>query len=296
MGEVYRARDPRLGREVAIKVIAGDGPPALDRVRRFEQEARAVAALGHPGILAVHDVGTHDGQPYVVFELLEGETLRDRLQRGPLPPRKAVELAAQILQGLAAAHACGVVHRDLKPSNLLLTRDARVKILDFGLAKLVEPDAPGSQDAMATETGVFAPEGDFVAFDGPRIAGHGALRKGVERDLATAAPGTRLRVFPAVRRLAEPGAGPEDVQPALHGLEEDQDRAGSALARLRALSGGFAVPEDGCTTYRALYEGLARFERELHEHVHLENNVLFPRVVSLQARAEGRGGPTGGAR
>jgi regulator of cell morphogenesis and NO signaling len=104
------------------------------------------------------------------------------------------------------------------------------------------------------------------------------------------------RVFPVVRRLAEPGAGPEDVQPALHGLEEDHDRAGSALARLRALSGGFAVPEDGCTTYRALYEGLARFERELHEHVHLENNVLFPRVVSLQARAEGRGGPTGGAR
>ena len=94
----------------------------------------------------------------------------------------------------------------------------------------------------------------------------------------------------------EPGAAAEDVQAALHLLEEEHDRAGAALARLRALSGGFAVPEDGCTTYRALYEGLARFERELHEHVHLENNVLFPRVVSLQARAEGRGGPAGGAR
>ncbi len=99
------------------------------------------------------------------------------------------------------------------------------------------------------------------------------------------------RVFPAVRRIAEHGAEAADVQAALHALEEDHDRAGAALARLRGLSGGFAVPEDGCTTYRALYEGLERFERELHEHVHLENNVLFPRVVSLQARAEGsRGG------
>ena len=104
------------------------------------------------------------------------------------------------------------------------------------------------------------------------------------------------RVFPAVRRLVEPGTAEPDVQAALHALEEEHDRAGAALARLRALSRGFAVPEDGCTTYRALYEGLARFERELHEHVHLENNVLFPRVVSLQARAEGRGGPAGGAR
>ena len=104
------------------------------------------------------------------------------------------------------------------------------------------------------------------------------------------------RVFPAVRRVAEPGGTAEDVQRALHALEEEHDRAGVALARLRTLSGGFAVPEDGCATYRALYEGLARFERELHEHVHLENNVLFPRVVSLQARAEARGGPTGGTR
>jgi regulator of cell morphogenesis and NO signaling len=103
------------------------------------------------------------------------------------------------------------------------------------------------------------------------------------------------RVFPALRRVAEPSAAGEDVQGALHALEEEHDRAGAALARLRALSGGFAVPEDGCTTYRALYEGLARFERELHEHVHLENNVLFPRVVSLQAHAADRGGPTGGA-
>jgi regulator of cell morphogenesis and NO signaling len=104
------------------------------------------------------------------------------------------------------------------------------------------------------------------------------------------------RVFPAVRRLAEPGTAAADVQGALHALEEAHDRAGTALARLRALSGGFAVPEDGCSTYRALYEGLARFERELHEHVHLENNVLFPRVVSLQARPADPGNPTERAR
>jgi Tol biopolymer transport system component len=156
MGEVYRARDGRLSRDVALKVIASDGPPDPERVRRFEQEARAVAALGHPNILAVYDVGTHEGQPYVVFELLDGETLRDRLQRGPLPVRKAIEVGVQIGQGLAAAHARGVVHRDLKPANLFLTRDGRVKILDFGLAKLVEPTTrEASREATPTVAGAF---------------------------------------------------------------------------------------------------------------------------------------------
>jgi Tol biopolymer transport system component len=156
MGEVYRARDDRLGRDVALKVIASDGLPEPERVRRFEQEARAVAALGHPNILAVHDVGTHEGHPYVVFELLEGESLRDRLERGPLPMRKAIELGGHIGQGLAAAHARGVVHRDLKPANLFLTRDGRVKILDFGLAKLVEPTMlEASPEATPTVTGAF---------------------------------------------------------------------------------------------------------------------------------------------
>lgn len=171
MGEVYRARDPRLGRDVAIKVIASDDTPSADRVQRFEQEARAVAALGHPNILAVHDVGTHEGQAYVVFELLDGETLRDRLQRGPLPVRKAVELGFQIGQGLAAAHARGVVHRDLKPANLFLTRDARVKILDFGLAKLVEPTAPeASQEATPTVTGAFLGTPGYAAPEQVRAA------------------------------------------------------------------------------------------------------------------------------
>jgi Tol biopolymer transport system component len=137
MGEVYRARDARLGRDVAVKVIAFDVSSDPERLRRFEQEARTVAALNHPGILSVYDVGTEAGAPYVVFELLEGESLRQRLLREAPPARKAVDWAAQIARGLAAAHDRGIVHRDLKPENLFLTKDGRVKILDFGLAKLL---------------------------------------------------------------------------------------------------------------------------------------------------------------
>ncbi len=146
MGEVYRARDPRLGRDVAVKIVSGEGPPSPERLRRFEQEARAVAALEHPGILAVHDVGTHDGCAYLVFEVLEGETLRERLSRGPIPVRKAVEIGGQIGAALAAAHARGVIHRDLKPENTFLVREGRVKLLDFGLARLTQaPDDTGER-------------------------------------------------------------------------------------------------------------------------------------------------------
>ena len=146
MGEVYRARDPRLGRDVAVKIVSGEGPPSPERLRRFEQEARAVAALEHPGILAVHDVGTHEGCAYLVFEVLEGETLRERLSRGPIPVRKAVEIGGQIGAALAAAHARGVVHRDLKPENTFLVREGRVKLLDFGLARLTQaPDDTGER-------------------------------------------------------------------------------------------------------------------------------------------------------
>jgi TolB-like protein/tetratricopeptide (TPR) repeat protein len=135
MGQVYRAHDPRLGREVAIKVLPRHSPADRMQLRRFEQEARAAGALNHPNLLAVFDVGDQGGVPYVVTELLEGETLGDRLQRGPQPVREALECARQIAAGLAAAHAKGIVHRDLKPANIFLTRDGRVKILDFGLAK-----------------------------------------------------------------------------------------------------------------------------------------------------------------
>ena len=156
MGEVYRAKDPRLGRDVAIKVLPSSFSSDPDRLKRFEQEARAAGILNHPNITAVHDLGTHDGAPYVVQELLEGETLRAELASGRFSPRKAIDHAVQIAQGLAAAHEKGIVHRDLKPENVFVTKDGRVKILDFGLAKLTQSE--GSPDATnlptATEPGV----------------------------------------------------------------------------------------------------------------------------------------------
>src|SRR6266849_2724001 len=138
MGEVYRARDLRLHRDVAIKVLPSFVSSDPDRLRRFEQEARAAAALNHPNILAVHQMGTYEGAPYLVSELLEGLTLREHVRHGSLPIRKAIDYAIQIAHGLAAAHDKGVVHRDLKPENLFVTNDGRVKILDFGLAKLTQ--------------------------------------------------------------------------------------------------------------------------------------------------------------
>ncbi len=139
MGEVYRARDEKLNRDVAIKVLPASLSQDGDRLLRFEQEAQAAGALNHPNILAVYDVGTHDGSPYIVSELLEGEELREQLNDGSLPQRKALDYAQQIAQGLAAAHERGITHRDLKPENLFITIDGRVKILDFGLAKLRPP-------------------------------------------------------------------------------------------------------------------------------------------------------------
>ena len=140
MGEVYRARDARLGRDVAIKVLPEALAHDADRLRRFEQEARTIAALSHPNILGIHDIGVHGGAPFLVSEFLEGQTLREKLVSGPLPVRRAIEYALGIAQGLAAAHEKGIVHRDLKPENVFVTRDGRIKVLDFGLAKLVRPE------------------------------------------------------------------------------------------------------------------------------------------------------------
>ncbi len=159
MGEVYKARDTRLRREVAVKRVAAPAAADPGRVRRFEQETRAAAALNHPNVLSVFDVGVHDGAPYLVSELLEGETLRERLRGGRLPLRSAIDLALQLLNGLAAAHDRGITHRDLKPENLFVTRDGRVKILDFGVAKLIEPEAgeAGAADRL-TATGPLGTE------------------------------------------------------------------------------------------------------------------------------------------
>src|ERR1022692_2924280 len=150
MGEVYRARDARLGRDVALKILPESFTQDADRLHRFEQEARAVAALNHPNILAVFDIGRHRGSPFLVSELLEGESLRSVLDRGALPQRKTIEYGVQIAHGLAAAHEKGIVHRDLKPENIFLTKDGRIKILDFGLAKLAQTTGSDPDEVTLT--------------------------------------------------------------------------------------------------------------------------------------------------
>ncbi len=178
MGEVYRARDERLKRDVAIKVLPASYSQDADRLRRFEQEAQAAGALNHPNITAVYDLGAHDGAPYIVTELLEGETLRARLAGGALAVRKAIEYAVQIARGLAAAHEKGIIHRDLKPENLFVTKDGRVKILDFGLAKLTEIEGAGGQQtnlptaAAGTEAGVVM--GTLGYMSPEQVKGHTA--------------------------------------------------------------------------------------------------------------------------
>ena len=177
MGEVYRARDSRLGRDVAIKVLPSEFASDAERLRRFEQEARAAAALNHPNILAVYDIGQHHASPYIVSELLEGDTLRERLTGGALPVRKAIEFAVQIAHGLAAAHDKAIVHRDLKPENVFVTSDGRVKILDFGLAKLTQGargprEESESSSAAARASGGGAPRAVMAE---PALAGVSAL-------------------------------------------------------------------------------------------------------------------------
>ena len=168
MGEVYRARDSRLGRDVAVKVLPHSFAKDRERLQRFEHEARAAGALSHPNVVAVFDVGATDGIPYLVSELLEGESLGNLIRRGPLQPRRAVLLMIQAASGLAAAHAKGIVHRDLKPENLFVLPDGRLKILDFGLAKLLHDDAPprdetGPQLHTLTQTGQIMGTASYMA-------------------------------------------------------------------------------------------------------------------------------------
>jgi Tol biopolymer transport system component len=160
MGEVYRAHDSRLDRTVAIKILPASFAADHDRLQRFAQEARAAAALNHPNILSIFDIGDDNGTPYVVSELLEGETLRARLQKSPLSLRKAINYALQIAHGLAAAHGKGIIHRDLKPENLFITNDDRVKILDFGLAKVAR--SQGTSDSSDAQTVQVATEAGLV--------------------------------------------------------------------------------------------------------------------------------------
>ena len=152
MGEVYRARDTRLDRTVAIKILPATFADDTDRLDRFEHEARLLSTVNHPNLLANHDVGAQDGVHYLVSEFLEGQTLRERMHAGPLSQRRVIEYALELAKGLAAAHGKGIVHRDLKPDNIFVTKDGRVKILDFGLAKQSFAAGMGSSES-ATMTG-----------------------------------------------------------------------------------------------------------------------------------------------
>jgi len=175
MGEVYRARDLRLHRDVAVKVLPASFASDPDRLRRFEQEATAAAALNHPNILAVYQMGTYEGAPYLVAELLEGGTLREEIMRDPVAIRRVSDYGTQIARGLAAAHEKGIVHRDLKPENLFVTKDGHVKILDFGLAKLTQPQLGSESSAptvegVATDAGVVMGTAGYMAPE--QVRGH----------------------------------------------------------------------------------------------------------------------------
>ncbi|MGA9750426.1 MAG: serine/threonine-protein kinase, partial [Acidobacteriota bacterium] len=152
MGEVYRAKDIRLGREVAVKVILGRFAEDRGRMSRFEREAKALAALNHPSILAIHEYGKEAGVAYLVTELLEGESLRQKLQKGPLDVRSALRVGIQVAEGLSAAHEQGIIHRDLKPGNIFVTKAGHAKILDFGLARLEVLTLPKGNDLSEVPT------------------------------------------------------------------------------------------------------------------------------------------------
>jgi eukaryotic-like serine/threonine-protein kinase len=261
MGEVYRARDSVLKREVAIKVLPPFVSQDPDRLRRFQQEAEAAAALNHPNILAVYQLGTFDGSPYLVSELLEGDTLRQLMQSGPLSVRKTIDYSVQIARGFAAAHEKGIVHRDLKPENLFVTKDGRVKILDFGLAKLTQrqPDSgdsgptlthQGTEPGMVMGTvGYMAPEqvrgktvdhrADIFAFGAilyEMLAGKRAFEKPTSADTMSAILNEDPPAFSQIARSTSPGLL-RVVQRCLEKNPEQRFQSASDLAfALEALS------------------------------------------------------------
>ncbi len=222
MGEVYRARDPRLGRDVAIKVLPEEVAEDPARLRRFEREARSIARLDHPNLLAIHDLGHHEGSPYLVCELLEGRTLRERLEAGPIPPQEALALAAQIADGLAAAHSQGIVHRDLKPANVFVTQQDRVKILDFGLAKLVPA---GEEDDTELPTATALSQEGMVLGTAHYMAPEQAAGRAVDHRADQFALGVILYEMVAGRRPFEGTTAQETLASILRDDPEPLERA-----------------------------------------------------------------------
>jgi len=268
MGEVYRARDEKLNRDVAIKVLPTALSENADRLHRFEQEAQAAGSLNHPNILAIYDVGTNGTAPYVVSELLEGESLRDRLDHGALPSRKAIDYATQIARGLAAAHAKGIVHRDLKPDNLFITKDEHVKILDFGLAKLVQPsvdEEPQTDVAtrkVHTDPGTVMGTAGYMAPEQVRaravdhradIFSFGAVlyemlsgRRAFQRDSAIETLNAILKEEPVELTNSQPPIAPALERVVWHCLEKSPERrfqsASDVAFALESVSGVTSHP------------------------------------------------------
>ena len=265
MGEIYRARDTRLNREVAVKMLP-EGVNDDDSLRRFDRETKAVAALNHPNILAIHDTGLYRDVPYAVTELLQGETLAERLHSGSLAPQKAVEVASQIAEGLAAAHDKGIIHRDIKPDNIFLTNDGRAKILDFGIARIENPAVHGgriTQPSSGTSAAFVMGTAGYISPEqvrGKRADGRsdifalGAVffemltgRRAFQRDSPVETLGAVLRDDP--RKHPEVGKIPEALRPfVFRCLEKDPaDRYQTArdlVLDLRSWQAG-AVQEAG---------------------------------------------------
>jgi serine/threonine protein kinase len=236
MGEVYRARDAQLRREIAIKVLPAEFSSNPDRRRRFEQEARAAGGLNHPNILAVHDAGLHDQTPYIVTELLEGETLRARLLGRPLAVRKSAEYAVQIASGLAAGHERGIVHRDIKPDNLFVTTSGLIKILDFGLAKLLNQESGEDTDTMTMDGEHRTPVVGGGSYNDAPLLEPGRFRAPRDaREREHAAPGAVIeRCYPAAvaARVFLTHTRPESVLGALGPLHTGPATVGLGFVNL----------------------------------------------------------------
>ena len=281
MGEVYRARDARLGRDVAIKVLPEHTSASPDALTRFEFEARAVAALNHPNILALHDVGEAAGISYAVMELLDGETLRTRLARdGPLPPRKALELAVQFAHGLAAAHARGIIHRDLKPDNLFVTAEGRLKILDFGIAvhdptsqaaSIAETRASTEPGILVGTVGYMSPEqvrgipastrSDVFSFGlvvHEMVTGSNPFRRGTTAE--TAAAILRDEAPTLTTRPGLPAIAARTLDRCLEKRPEERPESLRDLAFVLEASGSTGVPEESPSSGRT--EGIRRKARQ----------------------------------